>query len=96
MEHLITLHTTDAGRVVARSLFFPDVIAEGATEQEAIALVRKGLKERMEKTRLVRIDVPEDSPSNPWLDACGAFADDPQYELYQEELRKARAADETP
>lgn len=96
MEHLITIHATDNNRIVAQSLFFPDVRAEGATEEEAIALVRKELTERLARTRLVRIEVPEASPRNPWLEACGTFADDPQYEAYHEELRKARAADVVP
>jgi hypothetical protein len=96
MEHLILVRPTEDGRFLAQSLFFAEVKAEGATEHAAVEQVRAGLIQLLAKTHLVRVEVPESPTGNPWLDACGVFADDPQYEMYQEELRKARALDETP
>ena len=64
--------------------------AEGTTESEAIDKVRDSLTEFLANAKLVKYSAPVE---NPWLKAFGSDADDPDFENYLEEIRKARAAE---
>jgi hypothetical protein len=77
---------------VAQAIGFPDVKAEGATESEAVEKVRNSLTEFLSNAKLVKYSLPAE---NPWLKAFGSAADDPDFDIYLEEIQKARmAADE--
>lgn len=42
--------------------------------------------------KIVEVEVPGNGTGNPWLDAWGRSADDPDFDEYVAELRKLRAA----
>ncbi len=72
---------------VAQAIGFPDVKAEAATESEAVEKVHDSLEEFLAKSKLIKISVRS---GNPWLDVAGHSADDPDFDLYLEEIRKYR------
>ena len=77
---------------VAQAIGFPDMKAEGLTESEAVEKVRDSLKDFLANAKLIKYSLPGE---NPWLKAFGHSADDPDFDTYLEEIRKARvAADE--
>ncbi len=69
---------------IARPLFWPDTVAHGATEQEALANVRVLIQNLFNQTQVVQVevDVPENQTSNPWLAKAGTFANDPTWEEF--------------
>jgi len=67
---------------VARPVLWPDSVAHGATEQEALDRVRVLIRDLLSRTQFVRVevDVPKDQVDNPWLAKAGMFADDPTWD----------------
>jgi hypothetical protein len=84
------------GRFTAQAVMAPDVKATADTEQAAVEQVRQALAARLSNAKLVTVKVPVGSTANPWLDHFGRFKDDPQYDDYLEEIRKAREAMDEP
>ena len=58
---------------IARPVFWPDAIAHGATEQEAIASVRLLIRDLLEQMQVVQVEVDtsSDQPENLWLSKAG-------------------------
>ena len=75
----------------AQAIGFPELKAEATTEAEAVQKVRDSLLEFFSNSKLVKISVPGE---NPWLKLAGHSADDPDFDEYLEEIRKARIADD--
>jgi predicted RNase H-like HicB family nuclease len=77
---------------VARPILWPDVMAQGATEQEALDQVQNLIRSQLGEARLVqiRVDVPEEKSKNPWIAKAGAFADDPTWEDFLQEINNYR------
>jgi predicted RNase H-like HicB family nuclease len=87
---LITQQAND--RVVARTLAAPEVVASGRTEEEAIGRLRDALAALLDQSRIVEVDLPAVArhEPNPWLAAAGMWADDPDWEAFQDALVAAR------
>ena len=68
----------------ARPVLWPDVTAYGATEQEAIDGVRVLIRDLLNRTRFVQVevDMPADQTDNPWLTKAGMFANDPTWDSF--------------
>ena len=79
------------GHFSAQAIGFPELKAEAATETEAVRKVRDSLLEFLSTSKLVKISVPDE---NPWLKIAGHAANDPDFDEYLEEIRKARMADD--
>ncbi len=91
--HYPVIIQTHSGHCVAEPLGKPDLRVEAATEPEALEQVEKLLGEWLSSARLVQLEVPANG-SNPWLEAFGSSADDPDFDEYLEEIARARAADD--
>jgi hypothetical protein len=81
------------GDFTAEPIGFPELKAEAATEKEAVRKVRDSLMEFLATTKIVKVSIPEE---NPWLKIAGHAADDPDFEEYLEEIRKARVVADEP
>jgi hypothetical protein len=92
MEQLVFVRTEQVVRYIAQSVHHPTIKAEGSTEAEALERLRQALKERL-GTDVECKKLPVADPANPLLAHIGASADDPQWEMFQEEVRRAREAD---
>ncbi len=75
----------------AQVVAFPELRAEAATEAEAVDKLRVSLEEFLANSKLIKLSVRD---SNPWLAVAGHSADDPDFDIYLEEIRKARMAED--
>jgi hypothetical protein len=66
----------------ARPVLWPDSVAHGTTEQEALDRVRALIRDLLSRTQFVQVevDVPEHPVDNSWLAKAGLFADDPTWD----------------
>lgn len=77
----------------ARPVLFPDVVVTGADEQETLERVRTAIVDLQSTSRIVAIDVPVDAETasaDPWLEFAGMWADEPNWERFQEEIAAYR------
>jgi hypothetical protein len=86
----------DANGYVAQPIGLPELRVTAASEEAALAGVRQALEQWLTCAKVVHVTVPTQETGNPWLDSFGRSADDPQFDEYLEELRRARMADEEP
>jgi hypothetical protein len=93
MDYFVILRAESHDQFVAQAFGIPEIQAVATTEAEAVDQVRQGLAHWLESVKLVRVEVPTRRGDDPWLDAFGRSADDPEFDLYREELERARAAD---
>jgi predicted RNase H-like HicB family nuclease len=94
MQQLIIVRSDGQDHFTAQAVSVPEVTAEGKTEAEALAQVKQSLATLFASAKVVSIDVPVNGQSNPWLDGFGRSANDPDFAAYQEELQRARAAED--
>ena len=95
MQHLVIVRAEAPDRYVAQALGFPDLRGEGGTEAEAVQQVKHSLTAWLASAKLVRVEVPVNGTSNPWLSAFGRSANDPEFAAYQEELERTQAPPST-
>ena len=69
MEHAVLLTKQPNNGVIAQSLLFPTIFANGVDEEDALVQLRAALAEVQRHSRVVRIDtpVPAETETNPWL-----------------------------
>ena len=79
---------------VAEPLGKPELRTVAPTEEEALTQVGRSLVEWLGSGKIVEVEVATGTTGNPWLDAWGRSADDPDFEEYTAEIRTARAADD--
>ncbi len=91
MKCLVTVHPTADNRFTARSVAVPALVAEAATEGEALQTIRTSPGEWFRSGRLVQLDAPTIQDTNPWLTARGRSGDDPQFEQYSAAIERFRA-----
>jgi hypothetical protein len=88
---VIVLQQVDNG-YSARPVLWPDSVAHGATEQEALDRVRTLIRDLLSRTRFVQVevDVKEHQFGNPWLAKAGTFADDPTWDDFLKAMANYR------
>ena len=91
--HYPVIIQTHSGHCVAEPLGKPDLRVEAATEPEALEQVGKLLKRWLSAAKLVQLEVLTNG-GNPWLEAFGDSANDPDFDEYLEEIARARAAED--
>jgi hypothetical protein len=96
MEYPVIVRVADVGGYLAQPLGLPELRVTAASEDEAVAGVRQALERWLASAKLVHVSVAIGMTGNPWLDAFGRSASDPDFDEYLEELRKARLADTPP
>lgn len=77
---------------LARPILWPDSVAKGATQQEALDRVRLLIRDLLSRSQLmqVEVDIPEQDEENPWLTKAGMFADDPSWDDFVKTLADYR------
>jgi len=89
MHCTVIVRPEGGNRFVACPLGLPQLQTTAASEQEAVEQVKQKLDQWMNGARIVEVDLPT---GNPWLDFAGSSADDPDWEEYQAEIKRYRAA----
>jgi hypothetical protein len=77
---------------IARPVLWPDSAVHGATEQEALRRVRVLIRDLVNRTQFVQVqvDVPKVQVGNPWLTKAGVFADDPTWDDFLQAMADYR------
>ena len=73
----------------ARVPSLPDVVVSGADDTEVLARVRAAIVYMQVNSRLVQVEVPPltETLDDPWLRFAGMWENDPDWDLYQSEIR---------
>jgi len=93
MNYPVIVRTESAHQYVAQPLGIPEVKVVAATEAEAIAQVTEALAQWLITAKVIQVAVPDKAQGNPWLDAFGRSANDPDFAEFLEELQRLRATD---
>jgi predicted RNase H-like HicB family nuclease len=93
MQYQVLVQNLPDGLFSAFIIGVPDVVAEGATVEEALNNAKTLLRERLATSRLFTIEV-EESPAgvvaNPWLETHSVLRDDTTFDDWVEEIAKYR------
>ena len=93
MQFPLIVRIEPPDQFVAQPLGIPELRAVAKTESEAIEQASQALTHWLASAKVVQVTVPVVGTANPWLDAFGRSANDPDFDEYLEELGRARAAD---
>ena len=93
MQYPVIVRTDSTNQYVAQPLGIPELKVVAATEADAIEQVRLALDRWLASAKVVQVTVPVAESGNPWLDAFGRSADDPDFDEFLAELQRARSAD---
>jgi predicted RNase H-like HicB family nuclease len=88
MEYPVIVRAEDVDGYVAQPIGLPELRVTAASEEEAVAAVRQALERWLASAKLVHVSVAMGQTGNPWLDAFGRSASDPDFDEYLEELRR--------
>jgi hypothetical protein len=87
--HVFVENQSDRG-YVATVLGWPECVGAGSTKEEAVANVQTVIADRLARGEIIRIQVGEATSGDPWERLIGQFVDDPQWDEFEEELRRLR------
>lgn len=93
MQYQVLVQNLPDGLFSAFVIGVPDVVAEGATVEEALNNAKTLLKERLTTSRLFTIEVeegPAGIAANPWQETHGVLRDDTTFDDWVEEIAKYR------
>lgn len=100
MKYDILLTKVDGNGYVARPVQWPEVMATGVDEADALAGVHSALAEFLANSRIVQIELPtpEQPAEDPWLRFAGMWADipDEQWIQFQTAIADTRHAIDQP
>ncbi len=77
-------------KFIARVCQWPEVVAESHNEDEALRKVEAKLKAFLSEGRIVKLAVDTEPDAHPWQPLIGMFADDPDWDEFQESIRRYR------
>jgi hypothetical protein len=67
---------------------WPEIVVEGETEEEALVKAQADLKSLLVGGRIVQLDLEVKPDEHPWLKFAGMFANDPDWDKFQESMRQ--------
>lgn len=83
MSYQIFMQNQPHNGYQAMVMGLPDCVAEGETEEEAVARAKETLNEWLARGKLVTVNLENNQPDNPWLKLCGKYKDDPTWDDFQ-------------
>ena len=93
MHYPVIIRVESAHQYIAQPLGIPEVKVAAATEAEALAQVTEALGQWLAAAKVIHVTVPGEAQGNPWLDAFGRSATDPDFAEFLEELQRLRTTD---
>ena len=69
---------------------WPAIVVEGDTEDEVLQKVRADLKSLLVGGRIVQLELDVKPEEHPWQQFAGMFADDPDWEAFQQSIQQYR------
>jgi len=86
MNYPVIIRAESTHQYVAQPLGIPEVKVVAATEAEALV-------HWLAAAKVVQVAIPGEERGNPWLDAFGRSATDPDFPDFLEELQRLRTTD---
>ncbi|MBI3951537.1 MAG: type II toxin-antitoxin system HicB family antitoxin [Acidobacteria bacterium] len=77
-------------KFIARVRAWPEIVVEGDTEEEALMKAQADLKSLLMGGRIVPLDLDVRPDEHPWRQFAGIFADDPDWDEFQESIQQYR------
>ena len=92
MTYKVLVTKEHDSRYTARALVLPDVVAFGTTEAEAVDHLRDTLADLQTHSHVVDVELPlpDLAADNPWLRVAGMWADDPDWDSFQNAIVEYR------
>lgn len=84
---LVEVRPEPDGQYTAQVVGIPEIRLTAATREEALGQVREVLSAWLASGRLVAVEVPQTNPLLQWF---GHAKEDPDFDLYLEEMRRFR------
>jgi len=75
-------------KFIARVREWSEIVVEGETEEEALVKAQADLKSLLVGGRIVQLDLEVKPDEHPWLKFAGMFANDPDWDKFQESMRQ--------
>lgn len=96
MQFTILLRPQPDGSFQATVPAIPEVMASGASREEALTAAQCAIKDALVGTEVATVDVSVDGEAvrNPWLETAGMFADDETWDEFIAEMQAARARED--
>jgi len=98
MQYQVFVQSRTDGLFSATVVGVPDCVAEGTTQEEALAKATAFLRARLAKGKLFTVEVeevPAKKATNPWLEIHGSLRDDPTFDDFMSEIAHSRRQLET-
>lgn len=93
MNFPLIVRTDAPDHFVAQPLGLPELKAVAKSEAEAVQRASEALTQWLASAKVIQVSVPVPVSGNPWIDFFGRSANDPDFDEYLDEIRKARSAD---
>jgi len=77
-------------KFIARVRAWPEIVAEGDTEQEVLMKAQADLKSLLAEGRIVQLEIDVTPDEHPWRRFAGMFADDPDWDEFQASIQQYR------
>lgn len=93
------LVTQDAQqRYTARVLSLPDIVVSGNDERDVLQQVQTAITHLHRNSHIVHLSIPmqTDKEADPWRRAAGMWAEDPDWEQFQQAIQSYRQQMDTP
>lgn len=87
VRQLIRVTSEPEGNFTAQAVGMPDLRATAGTKEQAIEQVQFQLARLLDTGQLLSVEVPEQNPLMKW---SGHARNDPDFELYKEEIQRYR------
>ncbi|BCL35800.1 type II toxin-antitoxin system HicB family antitoxin [Nostoc sp. MS1] len=86
----ILIENEQDGTVSATVIGIADCKSSGATEEEAIEKLKPLLQERLQRAKIVTLEIEPPQTEHPWMKFAGMFKDDPLFDEVLENIEANR------
>jgi predicted RNase H-like HicB family nuclease len=84
------LLTRKEDKYIARVRQWPAIMVEGDSEEEVLRKARADLQSLLVGGRIIQLELEAQPEAHPWQRFAGMFADDPDWEDFQESIQAYR------
>ena len=84
------LVTRKANKFIARVRQWPVIVVEGESEAEVLRQAQADLQALLAGGRMIQLELDANPEAHPWQAFAGMFADDPDWEAFQEAVQQYR------
>lgn len=93
MQYPIIVRTKDDDHYEAEPMGIPELRIIADTEEDALKKMAKALGKWFTSAKVVQVEIPVKESKNPWLDAFGRSASDPDFDDFMKAIHVARTED---